>query len=175
PAFHRLLSPAVCITQTEMCNGNFLAGIFRRASLTRSAGVLACEFAGRPVPRSLFPSVRQRAGLGVRLLVATRFIRLHPGAQKGNAANYWSLFEPHYKQNLSANPKRTAKSSLDISDARHLNFVQIIFSSSNPFCKSLSKNFRLLSPTSHRSHGNKDPSREAKGFFKNFIEENLKL
>jgi hypothetical protein len=40
----------------------------------------------------------------------TRFIRLHPGAQKGNAANYWSLFEPHYKQNLSANPKRTAKS-----------------------------------------------------------------
>jgi hypothetical protein len=38
-----------------------------------------------------------------------RFKRLHRGAQKGNAANYWSLFEPHYEQNLSANPKRTAK------------------------------------------------------------------
>ena len=38
------------------------------------------------------------------------FIRLHQGAQKGNAANYWSLFEPHYKQNTYANPKRTAKS-----------------------------------------------------------------
>src|SRR6478752_2721676 len=47
----------------------------------------------------------------IRLLVVTRFIRLHPGAQKGNAANYCSLFEPHYKQNLYTNPKRTAKSS----------------------------------------------------------------
>jgi len=56
-----------------------------------------------------------------------RFIRLHPGAQKGSAANYWSLFEPHYKQNLSANPKRTAKSSFYISDASDLTFVQIIF------------------------------------------------
>jgi hypothetical protein len=64
-----------------------------------------------------------------------RFIRLHPGAQKGNAANYWSLFEPHYKQNLSANPKRTAKSSLPISDASHLMFVQIIF----PLCKKILK------------------------------------
>jgi DNA end-binding protein Ku len=60
--------------------------------------------------------------------VVTRFIRLHPGAQKGNAANYWSLFEPHYKQNLYANPKRTAKFSFYISDARDLTFVQIIFS-----------------------------------------------
>src|SRR5215467_14404289 len=51
----------------------------------------------------------QRAGHDVRLLVVTMFIRLHPGAQKGNAANYWSLFEPHYKQNIYANPKRTAK------------------------------------------------------------------
>ena len=45
-----------------------------------------------------------------RLSVVTRFIRLHPGAQKGNAANLGSLFEPHYEQNLYANPKRTAKS-----------------------------------------------------------------
>ena len=60
--------------------------------------------------------------------MVTRFIRLHPGAQKGNAANYWSLFEPHYKQNLYANPKRTAKFSFYISDARDLTFVQIIFS-----------------------------------------------
>src|ERR1041385_7528426 len=62
---------------------------------------------------SLFksPLYAQRAGHDVRLLVVTRFIRLHPGAQKGNAANYWSLFEPHYKQNLSANPKRTATNS----------------------------------------------------------------
>src|SRR5882724_9793659 len=69
----------------------------------------------------------QRAGHDVRLLVVMRFIRLHSGAQKGSAANYWSLFEPHYKQNLSANPKRTAKSSFYISDALHLTFVQIIF------------------------------------------------
>src|SRR6185503_9107117 len=67
----------------------------------------------------------------------TRFIRLHPGAQKGSAANYWSLFEPHYKQNLSANPKRTAKSSFTISDALHLNFVQIIFPSRKIFLKEL--------------------------------------
>jgi hypothetical protein len=40
----------------------------------------------------------------------TRFIRLHPGAQKGGATNLGSLFEPHHEQNLSANPKRTAKS-----------------------------------------------------------------
>jgi len=46
----------------------------------------------------------------VRLSVVTRFTRLHPGAQKGNAANYWSLLEPHYKQNLYTNPKRAAKS-----------------------------------------------------------------
>ncbi|HLX71863.1 MAG TPA: hypothetical protein VKV04_19785 [Verrucomicrobiae bacterium] len=52
----------------------------------------------------------QRAGHGVRLSVVRMFIRLHQGAQKGNAANYWSLFEPHYKQNTYANPKRTAKS-----------------------------------------------------------------
>src|SRR3954471_18148176 len=92
------------------------------------------------VRRSMFrlikcPLYAQRAGHDVRLLVVTRFIRLHPGAQKGNAANYWSLFEPHYKQNLSANPKRTAKSSLHISDASHLNFVQIIF----PLCKIFSQ------------------------------------
>jgi hypothetical protein len=73
------------------------------------------------------PLYAQRAGRDVRLLVVMRFIRLHPGAQKGSAANYWSLFEPHYKQNLSANPKRTAKSSFYISDAPHLTFVQIIF------------------------------------------------
>jgi hypothetical protein len=48
-------------------------------------------------------------GFNARLFAVTRFIRLHQGAQKGNAANYWSLFEPHYKQNLYTNPKRTAK------------------------------------------------------------------
>jgi hypothetical protein len=84
----------------------------------------------------------QRAGHDVRLLVVTRFIRLHPGAQKGNAANYWSLFEPHYKQNLYANPKRTAKSSFFISDASAPIFVQIIFPQSRiPFSPNfLSKN-----------------------------------
>ena len=85
----------------------------------------------------------QRAGHDVRLLVVMRFIRLHSGAQKGSAANYWSLFEPHYKQNLSANPKRTAKSSFYISDASHPTFVQIIF----PLCKIFFKELRLLTLT----------------------------
>ncbi|MGH7991576.1 MAG: hypothetical protein ACREDS_15475, partial [Limisphaerales bacterium] len=39
-----------------------------------------------------------------------RFIRPHPGAQKGGATNLGSLSEPRREQNLSANPKRTAKS-----------------------------------------------------------------
>ena len=51
----------------------------------------------------------KRAGLASGSPVVTRFVRLHQGAQKGNAANYWALFEPHYKQNLYTNPKRTAK------------------------------------------------------------------
>jgi hypothetical protein len=38
------------------------------------------------------------------------FIRRHPGAQKGDAANLGSLFELRREQNLYANPKRTAKS-----------------------------------------------------------------
>jgi hypothetical protein len=57
--------------------------------------------------------VRTESRICIRLSVVTRFIRLHPGAQKGNAANYCSLFEPHYKQNLYTNPKRTAKSSIN--------------------------------------------------------------
>jgi hypothetical protein len=40
----------------------------------------------------------------------TRFIRLHPGAQKGDATNLGALSEPRREQNLYANPKRTAKS-----------------------------------------------------------------
>jgi hypothetical protein len=83
-----------------------------------------------------------------------RFIRLHPGAQKGNAANYWSLFEPHYKQNLSANPKRTAKSLFCLSDASHLNFVQIIF-----FRRKFLKELQLMS---HRSHRKRFASRDTK-------------
>jgi|GEM_PF-5298742 len=42
----------------------------------------------------------------------TRFIRLHPGAQKGDATNLGALSEPRREQNLYANPKRTAKSFL---------------------------------------------------------------
>src|ERR1700749_4756399 len=87
----------------------------------------------------------QRAGRDVRLLVVMRFIRLHQGAQKGSAANYWSLFEPHYKQNLSANPKRTAKSSFYISDASDLIFVQIIFPNFQKiFSQRTFTDFRLL-------------------------------
>ena len=47
----------------------------------------------------------------VRPLLVTRFIRLHRGAQKGDATNLGALSEPRREQNLSANPKRTAKSS----------------------------------------------------------------
>ncbi|MGA3163299.1 MAG: hypothetical protein ABSD77_03775 [Verrucomicrobiota bacterium] len=45
-----------------------------------------------------------------------RFIRRHPGAQKGGAANLGSLFEPRREQNLYANPKRTAKSFAHYTD-----------------------------------------------------------
>jgi|SRR5665213_383071 len=52
-------------------------------------------------------------------------IRLHPGAQKGDATNLGSLSEPRRKQNLYANPKRTAKLSNNIfSDAPHPEKVQ---------------------------------------------------
>lgn len=110
------------------------------------------------------PLYAQRAGRDVRLLVVTRFIRLHPGAQKGNAANYWSLFEPHYKQNLSANPKRTAKSSFYISDASHLTFVQIIFTNRKIFSQRAVTRFPSQLTVylhRHRSHEKVAPSRDA--------------
>ena len=108
------------------------------------------------------PLYTQRAGHDVRLLVVTRFIRLHPGAQKGNAANYWSLFEPHYKQNLSANPKRTAKSS---------SYIRC-------FAPELCSNYFLFSVrlilkellTVHRSHRIEPESRVTNIFLKKFSE-----
>jgi hypothetical protein len=45
----------------------------------------------------------------VRPLIVMRFTRRHCGAQKGGATNLGSLSEPRREQNLSANPKRTAK------------------------------------------------------------------
>jgi len=57
----------------------------------------------------------------------TRFKRLHQGAQKGSATNLGSLSEPRRKQNLYANPKRTAKFSNNIfSDALRPEKVQTI-------------------------------------------------
>src|SRR5436190_3060421 len=70
--------------------------------------------------------VRTKSRICIRLFTVTRFIRLHQGAQKGNAANYWSLFEPHYKQNLYTNPKRTAKSLFRGIDTPASVFVQIL-------------------------------------------------
>src|SRR5665213_4307436 len=61
-------------------------------------------------PAGLFTVKKREAGLASGLSLVTRFIRLHPGARKGGATNLGSLFEPHHEQNLSANPKRTAKS-----------------------------------------------------------------
>lgn len=43
-------------------------------------------------------------------------IRLHLGAQKGDATNLGTLSEPRRKQNLYANPKRTAKFIFNFSD-----------------------------------------------------------
>ena len=43
--------------------------------------------------------------------VVIRFIRLHPGAQKCDGPTRGSLSRPRHEQNLSANPKRTAKFS----------------------------------------------------------------
>jgi hypothetical protein len=57
----------------------------------------------------------------------TRFKRLHQGAQKGSATNLGSLSEPRRKQNLYANPKRTAKSSVTLSDPHSNKKVQTIF------------------------------------------------
>jgi hypothetical protein len=58
-------------------------------------------------------------------LAVTRFIRPHQGAQMGDATNLGSLFEPRREQNLSANPKRTAKSIRSTSMRRaSLPFVQ---------------------------------------------------
>ncbi len=58
---------------------------------------------------TLLGGVQTKSRICIRLFVVMRFKRLHPGAQKGSTANYWSLLEPHYKQNLYTNPKRTAK------------------------------------------------------------------
>src|SRR5204863_2961492 len=42
--------------------------------------------AARPPTRPFAPCAKSR--IFIRLLVVTRLIRLHPGAQKGSAANY---------------------------------------------------------------------------------------
>jgi hypothetical protein len=57
----------------------------------------------------LFTVKKAKGRTCVRPLLVTRFIRPHPGAQKGGAANLGSLSEPHHEQNPYANPKRTAK------------------------------------------------------------------
>jgi hypothetical protein len=90
-----------------------------------------------------------------------RFIRLHPGAQKGNAANYWSLFEPHYKQNLSANPKRTAKSSFYSSEALRALFVQKSFAILKLFFTALAKELKSPFRYKHRSHRKVAASRDS--------------
>jgi hypothetical protein len=56
---------------------------------------------------------KKRAGLASGS-VMIRFIRLQLGVQKGDATNLGSLSEPRRKQNLYANPKRTAKLSLTL-------------------------------------------------------------
>jgi hypothetical protein len=53
----------------------------------------------------------KKAGLASGLNGDEVIIRLHRGAQKGDATNLGTLSEPRRKQNLYANPKRTAKSS----------------------------------------------------------------
>jgi hypothetical protein len=69
---------------------------------------------------------KKRAGLASGSVVI-RFIRLHQGVQKGDATNLGSLSEPRRKQNLYANPKRTAKSkSVTNSDAIRDEKVQTI-------------------------------------------------
>jgi hypothetical protein len=73
----------------------------------------------------------------------TRFKRLHRGAQKGNAANYWSLSEPHYEQNLSANPKRTAKFFVLIFDAERPDSFNKSFSPSENFQKNIATHWSL--------------------------------
>jgi hypothetical protein len=76
--------------------------------------------------RNSLPPKKTKGRTFVRPLLVTRFIRLHRGAQKGGATNLGSLFEPHHEQNLSANPKRTAKSFVSRNQTVHgLNMFKI--------------------------------------------------
>jgi hypothetical protein len=54
----------------------------------------------------------KKAGLASGLHGDEVYYALTGGAQKGDATNLESLSEPHRKQNLYANPKRTAKSQI---------------------------------------------------------------
>ena len=98
--------------------------------------------------------------------VVTMFIRLHPGAQKGNAANYWSLFEPHYKQNIYANPKRTAKSFVLLIGCIQPVICSKILSVPLFFPFTSQRTSICFFRYRHRSHGKVSPSRGAKKFFR---------
>jgi hypothetical protein len=53
--------------------------------------------------------IKMKGRTFVQPLLVMRFIRCHYSAQKGGAIVWGSLSKPRRKQNLSANPKRTAK------------------------------------------------------------------
>src|ERR1051325_3888749 len=53
-----------------------------------SAGIRRTPNASRLTGNEFFGSTKTKSRTCIRLLVMTRFIRLHPGAQKGDTANY---------------------------------------------------------------------------------------
>jgi hypothetical protein len=81
-----------------------------------------------------------------------------------------SLFEPHYEQNLYANPKRTAKSSFYLFDSETPLFVQSFFKNFLLFALGirLSKNIAEISSTQNPSHRSYCTSRATKDFLKFF-------
>jgi hypothetical protein len=98
------------------------------AALVRNAGITRPEkiaLRAGPCPpfRIILQSTevknKKRPDFRPALVVVTRLNTPSPqGAQKGSATNLGSLSEPRRKQNLYANPKRTAKFSNNIfSDA----------------------------------------------------------
>jgi hypothetical protein len=95
------------------------------AALVRNAGITRPEkiaLRAGPCPpfRIILQSTevknKKRPDFRPALVVVTRLNTPSPqGAQKGSATNLGSLSEPRRKQNLYANPKRTAKFQISYS------------------------------------------------------------
>jgi len=92
----RLVAPESAKAEVQDAGANL--GDFRQREASRSAPVLWRFLERRarsdaPYQHNLFgrmTGVRQKAGQFCPAFAVTRFIRLHQGAQKGDAVNLWS-------------------------------------------------------------------------------------